>query len=103
MMLMLLADTTTTLDKLKQIPPSFWGKIGLAVLAVIVVVLVLRSVFKMNKFILAVVTFVVVAMVGFSWIYQRNEPAFLTPIIDKIAPFFPSQGAYGNKQQQQPK
>ena len=101
--MILFAAVTTTLEKLRQIPPSFWAKIGLAILAVIIVVIVLRRLFKMNKFILAVVTFVIVAMVGFNWIYQRNEPAFLTPFVDKIAPFFPSEGSYGNKQAQQPK
>jgi len=100
---MILAEAaTSTLEKLKQIPPAFWAKIGLAVLAIVIVVLVLRHIFKMNKFVLAVVTFVVVAMMGFNWIYQRNEPAFLTPFINKIAPFFPAQGAYNTKQAQTP-
>ena len=93
--MILLADTTTTLDKLKQIPPSFWAKVGLAVLAVIVVVLVLRTVFKMNKFILAVVAFIAIMFVCVNWIYHRTEPAFLTPIVEKIAPFLPTAADAG--------
>ena len=43
------------------------------------------------------------AFVGFNWIYERNEPAFLTPIVEKIAPFFPAKDSYGAKQKTQPK
>ena len=48
----------TTLDKLKAIPPDFWGKLGLAVLIVIALVIFLRKVAKMNKLVLAVVMLV---------------------------------------------
>ena len=93
------AATVTTMDKLKQVPPEFWWKIGLAVLAIIVVVVVLQKVAQMNKVVLAVIAFVVVMIVGVNWIYERNEPAFMTPIIDKIAPFLPSKGSYNAKQE----
>ncbi len=51
---------------------------------------------------LAIIVFVVVTLVGFHWIYSRNEPKFLTPFVDKLAPFFPSAGSYATKQQQAP-
>jgi uncharacterized membrane protein YGL010W len=57
----------------------------------------------MNKVVLAVIVFVVVVIMGFSWVYERNEPAFLTPLVEKIAPFFPSKGSYGNQQKAGPK
>lgn len=97
------AAAATTLDKLKQIPPDFWWKVGLGVLAVIAVVIILRKVAGMNKMVLAIITFVVLTIVGFNWIYERNEPAALTPIIDKIAPFFPAKDSYNAKQTQTPK
>ena len=93
----------TALDKLKTLPPDVWLKIVIAVAAVIVAVLVFRRVMKMNKIIASVIVFVVVTVVFFSWVYNRNEPAFLTPVIDRIAPFFPSAGAYNAKQQSGPK
>lgn len=95
---MLFFAAATTLDKIKQIPPQFWWKVGLVVLALIVAVVILQKVAGMNKMVLAIVAFVVVTIVGFNWIYERNEPAFLTPIVDKIAPFFPSKGSYNAKQ-----
>jgi hypothetical protein len=93
----------SALESVKQIPPSTWVKIGIALAAIIVVVVVLRKVANMNKIILGVVIFVVFTVVFFSWVYNRNEPAFLTPIVDRIAPFFPSAGSYNAKQQSGPK
>jgi len=52
-----------------------------------------RRVMKMNKIIAAVIVFVVGTVVFFSWVYNRNEPAFLTPLVSRIAPFFPSAGS----------
>ena len=93
----------TAMDKLKTLPPDVWLKIGAGILAFIVAVLVLRKVMKMNKIIAGVIIFVVFTVVFFSWVYNRNEPAFLTPLISRIAPFFPSAGAYNAKQQTAPK
>ncbi len=93
----------TALEKMKTLPPDVWLKIVIAVAAVIVAVLVFRRVMKMNKVIAGVIIFVVVSVVFFSWIYNRNEPKFLTPIVNKIAPFFPTAGAYNAKQQATPK
>jgi hypothetical protein len=47
----------------------------------------------MNKLVLALIVFVVGGVLGFTWIYERNEPAFMTPIIDPIANsgFFPTK------------
>ena len=93
----------TAMDKLKTLPPDVWLKIGAGILAFIVAVLVLRKVMKMNKIIAGVIIFVVFTVVFFSWVYNRNEPAFLTPLISRIAPFFPSAGAYNAKQATTPK
>jgi len=99
----MLLFAVTAVEKLKTLPPSVWLKIGLAVAAVIVSVLVFRRVMKMNKIIAGVVVFVVVTVVFFSWVYNRNEPKFMTPLVQKIAPFFPSAGSYNAKQQTAPK
>ena len=90
-------------EKIKTLPPDVWLKIGIAVVTLVVVVFVLRRVLKMNKIIASVVVFVVTTVVFFSWVYNRNEPKFLTPLMDRIAPFFPSAGAYNAKQGTLPK
>ena len=89
---------TSALEKAQSIPPATWLKLGIAIAALIAVVVILRTVAKMNKVVLGVVTFVVVSIFFFSWVYNRNEPKWMTPIVDKIAPFFPSAGSYASKQ-----
>ncbi len=93
----------TAIEKLQSLKPDVWLKIGIAVAAFILVIVVWRRVMKMNKIVAGVLVFVVVTVVFFSWVYNRNEPKFLTPIVNKIAPFFPSAGAYDAKQKTTPK
>jgi len=90
-------------EKIQTLPPETWIKIGIAIGAVIISVLVFRRVMKMNKIIAGVIVFVVMTVVFFSWVYNRNEPAFMTPLVNHIAPFFPSAGSYNAKQQTTPK
>jgi apolipoprotein N-acyltransferase len=92
---MLLAAAVTsakTADRLQKIPAEFWWKIGLGVLALVALVIVLRKVAKMNKVVLAVVVGVVLSIIGFNWVYERNEPAWATPVISRVAEFLPSKG-----------
>ena len=93
----------TALEKIKTLPPAIWGKIAIAVVAFILTIFLFRRVMKMNKIIAAVIVFVVVTVFFFSWVYNRNEPKFMTPIVEKVAPFFPSAGSYQTKQGTTPK
>ena len=93
----------TAVEKMQTLKPEVWLKIGIAIAAFVIVILLFRRIMKMNKIIAGVIVFVVVTVVFFSWVYNRNEPKFLTPIVEKIAPFFPTAGAYSNKQQTAPK
>jgi len=95
---LLFAAAETTLERLEKIPRGFWIKIGLAVAAVIAAVIIIRAILKINKFVLGGVAFIIAGLIWFNWIYHRNEPKFLTPIMDRIAPFFPAAGAYETKQ-----
>src|SRR3954468_11756249 len=93
----------TALEKIQTLPPAIWGKIAIAILAFVLVIFLFRRVMKMNKIIAAVIVFVVFTVVFFNWVYYRTEPKFMTPMMDRIAPFFPSAGAYNAKQQTGPK
>lgn len=98
-MFVLAAATVSTLDKLKTIPPKFWIGIGAVVLCIVAVVVIMRLLAGTNKLILFIVSALVLALVFFNWVYKRSEPKFLTPVVNKIAPFFPSQIDYAGKQQ----
>jgi len=92
----------TLAEKLGKIPTDFWVYLGLAVLSLVALVIVLRKLAGANKFVLAIVCAVVISVVGFNWIYERNEPKFLTPFVDKISGFFPTKAGYNAKQQKAP-
>lgn len=95
----ILAVATTTADKLKEIPGDFWLKLLLAVVAFVAVIVILRKVANINKVVLTVVSVFALAMIGFNWIYERNEPAWATPAVSWLGGFFPSKGSYAAKQQ----
>ncbi len=90
-MLLIAAATSSVLDRIRAVPSGVWLRIAIAIAALVAVVIVLRKVAKMNKVILGVIVFVVCTFVGFNWIYQRNEPAWATPVISKLATFFPTK------------
>jgi hypothetical protein len=93
----------TAIEKLQTLRPEVWLKIGLAVAVFVAAIFLFRRIMRMNKIIAGVIVFVGGTVVFFSWVYNRNEPRFMTPIVEKIAPFFPSAGAYSNKQATTPK
>ena len=95
----MLLFAVTAIEKMKTLPPAVWLKIFIAIAALVIAVFVFRKVMRMNKVIAGVIVFVVCTVVFFSWVYNRNEPAFPTPLMNRIAPFFPSAGAYNAKQQ----
>jgi uncharacterized membrane protein HdeD (DUF308 family) len=85
----------TTIEKLKQVPKSFWINTVIIVLGLVAAVFVLRKIKQMNKIVIGIILAVVFVLVGFNWIYERNEPKFLSPLVDMIAPFLPAKGSYG--------
>lgn len=96
--LALAAAQPTALEKLKRIPPEFWVKVGIAIVAIVLIVVILRKLAQVNKVIAAVVVLVTVMAIGVSWIYNRNEPAWATPVVEKLAVFLPTKGAYSTSQ-----
>lgn len=88
---------TSALESAQNIPPATWLKLGIGIAALVVAVVVLRTVAKMNKILLGVLVFVVFSVFFFSWVYNRNEPKWMTPVIEKIAPFFPSASSFAER------
>lgn len=78
---------------LDRLPDNAWVRIAVGVVALILVVVVARKIVKMNKLLLAVIGVLVLTMVGFNWIYERDEPAWATPVVSKLATFFPTKDA----------
>ena len=85
--MMLLA--VNVMEKLQHLPRKDLANLGLIVLVLIVAILIIKQAAKMNRFVLFMIILVTMMVVGLTWVYQRNEPKFLTPLIDGIAPFLP--------------
>lgn len=86
------ATEPAAVDRLRQIPLEFWLKAGGAVVGLILLIVILRKVAKMNKVLLGAIVFITLTVVGFNWIYERNEPDWATPVVSWLAEFFPSKG-----------
>ncbi len=93
-----IAAATTTLEKLQDVPMKVWGNLGMFILIFIASIFVIRKAAEMNKVVLSVIIFVVISCVGLNWVYARNEPKFLTPIIEPLANFFPTAGKQAEKE-----
>jgi hypothetical protein len=83
-----------TIDKLKNVPPKYWWIFAGCIAGFFVVAFVLKRLLRVNKVFLCVGVFVVCAFTFVSWVYNRNEPAFLSPFVDQLAQFFPTKGDY---------
>jgi len=89
-LLTMLLLAATALEKMRDVPVKVWMNLGMGILIFVAAVIIIRKAAEMNKVLLSVIIFVVLTSVGFNWIYSRNEPKFLTPIVDQIANFLPS-------------
>lgn len=90
----MLVFAITTMEKLEKVPRQFWVNAVIAILGFVLVVYVARRLRQVNIYALIVALGVVLTLAGFNWIYERNEPAFLTPFVEMVAPFFPSKGKH---------
>jgi hypothetical protein len=88
----LAAATKSASERAGGIPMDVWLKLGVGIGALILAVVVLRKLAKVNKVVLTVVVLLVLSFVGFNWIYERNEPAWATPVVQWLAGFLPTKG-----------
>jgi MFS superfamily sulfate permease-like transporter len=93
----------SALEKMRDVPTMFWVKAIAVIGGFVLTIVLLRWIFtRVPKMIMIAVVLVTVGVVGFSWIYNRNEPAFLTPFIEPIAQFFPTKDGYEVRQASDP-
>lgn len=92
----------SALERAAELPKSFWVNILLALAALIVGVFLYRHAAQMNRLLLSFIVFIAVIVVGFQWVYERNEPRFLSSSIDRIAPYLPKKIDYASRQSRGP-
>lgn len=93
---------SATVEKLQHLPQKFWINAGIFIGVIIAAVILWRFIHNVNKIWLSIVILLIIGIIGFNWIYERNEPEFMTPVIAPVAQFFPSKGEYKATQAQDP-
>lgn len=89
-----LAAQTSTWEKLKKIPSESWINLGLFILAVVLVVRLWRTMRRINEFVPWIASVVASAMILSYWTYNRTEPRFLTPVVEKLTVFLPTKSKH---------
>ena len=85
----------TTLEKLQKVPPHIWVNAGAGLLVIILGIALVRGALqRMNKWVLLALIIVLCTVLCFNWVWERNEPKFLKPLIDMIAPWFPNRHSF---------
>jgi len=88
------AAQLSTWEKLKHVPKDTWINLGICVLAVVIIIRLWRALKKFNDYAPYIAT--VVAMCGIMayWVYERTEPAFLTPVVEPLTGFLPTKAKH---------
>ena len=90
----MLSFAVSAVEKLHRVPRENLINLGLGLLVLVVVVTLIKVASRINRFLLFAIILVTVMVVGLTWVYERNEPKFMSPLIDAIAPFFPQRPKY---------
>ena len=96
---MLAAAPPTAWEQVKHVPKDTWISLGICIVAVVAVWRTWKALKKINELFPYIAGFLAAFLIFFYWVYERNEPRFLTPIVDKLAPFFPSKDKQGEIEQ----
>lgn len=86
-----LATQTAVWEKLRHIPGQTWLNLGLCVLTVVVVLRLWRTLKKFNDYAPWIVSMLAGVMLLSYWTYNRTEPRFLTPVVEKLTMFLPTK------------
>jgi len=86
----MLSFAISAVDKIQHLPKKNLVNLGLAALLVLVVVVLFKLAARMNKFVLGSIIMVTLMVLMLTWVHERNEPKFLSPMIDAIAPYVPN-------------
>ncbi len=81
------------LQSLHPIYNQAWVPYALGVVGIIVGYSILMSLKSLPKLVMYPIIMSASVIVFINWIYNRNEPELLTPIVEFIAPWLPGKGS----------
>ena len=89
-----LAAQTSSWEKLRNIPSESWINLGICILAVVIIVRAWRTMRRFNEFFPWIAAAMAGVMIFSYWTYNRTEPRFLTPVVDKLTVFLPTKSKH---------
>lgn len=95
LVVILAAAPPSAMEQLKHVPKETWINILICIAAVVAVWRGWKMLRRINEFFPYIAALLAGFLIFFYWVYERNEPRFLTPLMDKLAPFFPTKGKQG--------
>jgi hypothetical protein len=80
------------IDHLRHLPPEDWRRLGLMLGTLIVGILLIQAYrHSKSQTFVNIILFTITCIVFLHWVYDRDEPKPLTPLIDWVAPLLPSK------------
>lgn len=80
------------IQSLQPLYEEAWFPYALGVIGVIFAYSIFMSLKSLPKLVMYPIIAATIVIVFMNWVYNRNEPEILSPIIDTIAPWFPVSG-----------
>ena len=74
-----------------RLQESDWLRFGALLLALLAALQIIRLVSRANRTFVLVVVGMGTFMLFANWVRHRNEPTFLTPVVEAVAPYFPTK------------
>lgn len=74
-----------------NLPESDWLRFGILLLVLLAALQVVRLISQVNRSVLLFFFAIGVGSLLTTWVRNRNEPAFLTPVVEAVAPWFPTK------------
>jgi len=78
------------IDNLWTMPVDFWLKIFAVIIVLYILGVVFKKIIQISHVVFAVALLVVAGVIMVKWARERDEPAFMTPVVDFVAGFFSS-------------
>lgn len=91
---LLLAPLFAIAEPLRKIPAQFWINLVLCLVGVIIVIRFWRALSKVHSFMPWLAAMVAAFMILSFWTYNRTEPRFLSPVVDKLALVLPTKAKH---------
>jgi hypothetical protein len=79
-------------ESLRKIPKQSWINLAIFVLIAVVSIRTWRTLRRLNEFAPYIALTIMGGMVLCYWVYERNEPRFLTPVVEIAAEVLPTKG-----------